>query len=333
MKKFKILSFVLMATVVASLLSVKDEITPQAVGVARGECVVEVSSRRILHEKDAYSMLPMASTTKVLTAILILDDCDIDEAVIVPKEAEGVEGSSVYLRAGDTYTVRELLYGLMLRSGNDCAVTLALHHSGSIETFSEKMNEKAALLGAERSYFVNPHGLPDSRHHTTAHDLALISAYAMENETFREIVSCKYFEPRNWQNKNKMLFRYDGAVGVKTGFTAAAGRCLVTCAERNGMTLVCVVLNCLQMYERSAELLDECFEAYQIYRLCDSSKPWENFAVRCDFDYPLKKIELRSLRFSDTLKDPLPTEKGEVAGQMNIYLQNNLLFSQNLYII
>ena len=300
---------------------------------ARGECVVEVSSRRILHEKDAGTFLPMASTTKVLTAILILDDCDPEETVVVPKAAEGVEGSSVYLRAGDSYTVKDLLYGLMLRSGNDCAVTLALHHSGSIEKFSEKMNEKAALLGAEGSFFVNPHGLPDSRHHTTARDLALISAYAMENETFREIVSCKFYEPRGWQNKNKMLFNYEGAVGVKTGFTVAAGRCLVTCAERKGMTVLSVVLNCPEMYERTAELLDHAFEIYALFDLCDSSEPWEGYEIKCGFSYPLKKTELRALRFSSELLDPLPQKKGEVAGQMKIYLENSLLFSQNLYII
>ncbi len=311
----------------------KKTVSAAAAGEAKGECVVEVSSRRILQEKDAYAMLPMASTTKVLTAILILDDCNIAETVTIPKAAEGVEGSSVYLRAGEEYTVKELLYGLMLRSGNDCAVTLALYHSGSIEAFSEKMNEKAALLGAEGSFFVNPHGLPDSRHHTTARDLALISAYAMENETFREIVSCKYYGPRNWQNKNKMLFNYDGAIGVKTGFTTAAGRCLVTCAERNGMTLVCVVLNCPEMYERTKELLDGCFADFQMYELCNRSEPWENFEIKSSFSYPLKKTELRGLRFENVLNDPIPADKGEVAGQMRIYLQNNLLFSQNLYII
>ena len=333
MKRNKFFCVLLALAAVPLFFAGERPLVSKAAGAARGECVVEVSSRRILHGKDAYAQLPMASTTKVLTAILILDDCDLGDLVTVPKEAEGVEGSSVYLRAGETYTVKELLYGLMLRSGNDCAVTLAMYHSGDVKTFSDKMNEKAALLGAEGSFFVNPHGLPDSRHHTTARDLALISAYAMENETFREIVSCKYYEPRNWQNKNKMLFRYDGAVGVKTGFTTAAGRCLVTAAERNGMTFVCVVLNCPEMYERTAELLDGCLEDYSLYKLCDSTKPWENFGIKFDFSYPLKKTELKNLRFDTAALDPLPEKKGEVAGQMHIYLQNDLLFSQNLYII
>ncbi len=333
MKKSNFLGILLAFFALFTVFAGERTVSADAATAAKGECVVEVSSRRILYEKDACARLPMASTTKVLTAILILDDCDLDECVIIPKEAEGVEGSSVYLRAGDSYTVRELLYGLMLRSGNDCAVTLALHHSGSVETFSEKMNEKAALLGAQGSFFVNPHGLPDSRHHTTARDLALISAYAMENETFREIVSCKYFAPRNWQNKNKMVYNYEGAIGVKTGFTSAAGRCLVTCAERDGMRLVSVVLNCPEMYERTAELLDDRFGEYQMYKLCDSTVPWENFAVKCDFSYPLKKSELKGLQFDTQLCDPLPQKQGEVAGQMKIFLQNDLLFSQNLYII
>ncbi len=308
-------------------------VTPHAAAPSKGECVVEVSSRRILHGLNASSKLPMASTTKVLTAILILDDCSLDEVVTIPRAAEGVEGSSVYLRAGEEYTVRELLYGLMLRSGNDCAVTLALHHSGSVEAFSEKMNEKAALLGADGSFFVNPHGLPNAHHYTTARDLALISSYAMENETFREIVSCKFYEPRGWKNKNKLLSQYEGAIGVKTGFTTAAGRCLVTCAEREGMRLVSVVLGSPEMYERTTELLDECFGQFQMFKLCDRSAPWENFEIKCDFLYPLRRTELRSLRFQTDLKDPLPVKSGEVAGQLHIHLQNDLLFSQNLYII
>lgn len=300
---------------------------------AKGECVLEVSSRRFLHEENADALLPMASTTKVLTAILILDDCDLTETVRVPKEAERAEGSSVYLRAGDTLTVEELLYGLMLQSGNDCAVTLAIHHSGSVEEFSRRMNKKAVSLGAEHSCFVNPHGLPDSRHHTTARDLALIAAYAMENETFREIVSCKYYAPRGWKNKNKMLENYEGAIGVKTGFTTAAGRCLVTCAEREDMRLISVVLSCPEMYERTAELLDCAFETYQMYELCRADVPMEGYEVKYGFSYPLQKTELRGLRFSYEMIDPLPARVGAVAGQIKIYLQNSLLFSQNLYIM
>lgn len=300
---------------------------------SRAECVAEISSRRFLFDRNADVDLPMASTTKVLTAIIVIDDCSLDETISIPKEAEGVEGSSAYLRAGDEYTVRDLLYGLMLRSGNDCAETLALHHSGSIKAFAQAMNEKASSLGAEHSRFVNPHGLPAKGHYTTARDLALIAAYAMENETFREIVSCKYYQPRHWQNKNKMLWNYEGAIGVKTGFTVAAGRCLVTSAERDGMKLVCVVLNSPQMYERTAELLDEAFRSYRMVTLCDKSKQIEKLTAKEDFIYPLTAEEEKSVAVQIEKIQPQPTQKGEFAGQMKIFLKNDLLFSQNLYMI
>ena len=284
---------------------------------AQGECVVEVSSRRILYAKNASLPLANASTTKIMTALVILEDCPLEDKVTIPAEAAGVEGSSIYLQAGDEYTVEELLYGLMLRSGNDAAVALALHHSGSIAAFAQAMNERALLLGATDSCFANPHGLPDERHHTTARDLALISAAAMENEVFRTIVSTRCYAPRGWYNKNKMLTSYDGACGVKTGYTMQAGRCLVSAAEREGMTLVCVVLNCPPMYERSAELL----------------KGVNGFAIDHDFSYPLTEQERTEIRISQELVDPLPAAAGSVAGQMQIFLGNDLLFSQNLYIM
>ncbi len=302
-------------------------------GAARGECVIEVSSRRFLHEKNAEVRLPMASTTKILTAILILEDCDLDAEVEIPAAAEGVEGSSVYLRAGEIYTVRDLLYGLMLRSGNDCATALALFRSGSIPAFAAEMTARAAQMGATNSAFRNPHGLPAEGHYTTARDLALIAAYCMGNEKFCEIVSCAYYAPRGWKNKNKMLESFEGAIGVKTGFTLQAGRCLVTAAEREGMRLVSVVLNCPEMYERSAELLSQAFDEYNLYPILDVSCGWEGYAVKGNFAYPLKKTELRSLRFHTNLLSPAPEIKGELAGQLEIFLENSLIFSANLYIM
>ena len=230
---------------------------------SRAECVVEVGSFRFLHELNADLSLPMASTTKILTALIVLEDCSPDEIVIVPAEAERAEGSSVYLRRGEERTVEELLYGMMLRSGNDCAVALAIHHSGSIGKFAAVMNIRAASMGAESSHFCNPHGLPDERHYTTSRDLALIAAHAMGNPAFRAIVSCKYYPSSGWKNKNNLLFNgFEGACGIKTGFTRQAGRCLVAAAERGGRLLVSVVLNCPQMYERTQELLDRCFSRY-----------------------------------------------------------------------
>ncbi len=310
-----------------------NNVHADAAASSRAECVIEVSSKRILSGRNQTQPLPMASTTKVLTACIILEDCDIDKVIKIPAEGVGIEGSSVYLKANEEFSIRDLLYGLMLRSGNDCAVTLALHHSGSIEKFARVMNERAAAMGAEDSYFANPHGLPHPKHHTTARDLAVIAAHAMENPAFCEIVSTKYYEPRGYYNKNKMLANYDGAIGVKTGFTMEAGRCLVTSAERGGMKLVSVVLNSPQMYERSAQLLDTAFENYHMTTLCNRESAIDKCRCLYDFIYPLTAAEEEKIVILTDLVSPLPTIAGEFAGQMKIMLENNLLFSQNLYIM
>ena len=332
MIKKKILIFAFIALLLLCPLVSALPLHVQAATTSRAECVVEVSSRRFLHEINANETLPMASTTKILTALVILSTENPDETVVIPKEAEGTEGSSVYLRAGDEYSVRDLLYGLMLRSGNDCAVTLALHHSGSIESFAEAMNKKAVSLGAIHSHFTNPHGLPDDNHYTTARDLSLIAAEAMENEEFCKIVSCKYYEARGWKNKNKMLWNYDGAVGVKTGFTVKAGRCLVTAAEKEGMKIVSVVLNSPEMFERTAQLLDESFLNYSLVSLCKRGE-WNGFFLKYDFIYPLTQAEREKINVLSEVDSVLPKYAGEIAGSMKIYLENRLLFSQNLIMI
>ena len=311
------------------LLPVGNIFNANAATPSIGECVVEISSRRFLFERNPDKRLPMASTTKIMTALVILSEGNIDETVTVPNVAEGTEGSSVYLKAGEEFTVRELLHGLMLRSGNDCAVTLALHHSGSIKNFARAMNETAVSLGAENSHFTNPHGLPDEEHYTTARDLALITATAMENLTFREIVSTKFYEPRSWKNKNKMLWNFEGAIGVKTGFTVRAGKCLVSAAERDGMTVVSVVLNSPQMFDRSEELLQTAFETYRMKKICSASESYDGCRILYDFNYPLREDEEEKI----VIQNELFTESDEIAGRMKIYLENRLLFSQNLFII
>ena len=212
----------------------------------------------------------MASTTKIVTALTVIKHCNLDDTVEIPRQAVGVEGSSIYLREGEHLTVRELLYGLMLRSGNDAAVALALHTSGSVEAFAALMNEVAEEAGCVNSNFVNPHGLHDDKHYTTAYDLALISCSALENDDFREIVSTKTVRIRNegyeydrvLVNKNKLLSNYAAADGVKTGYTKKAGRCFVGSATRNGMQVVVAVLNCGPMFEDTASMLDAAFETY-----------------------------------------------------------------------
>lgn len=267
-KRIKIAVFLMIFSLCMGFISpVSEFLNASAAAVSKGEAVMEVYTGRLLYGNGQNKRLPMASTTKILTAIIIIEDCNLEKVVKIPAAAVGVEGSSVYLKCGEEYTVEQLLYGLMLRSGNDCAETLALYHSGSIAAFAQEMNERARAWGALNSHFTNPHGLPDENHYTTAEDLAKIACHAMQNPVFREIVSTKFYEPNGWKNKNKMLYNYEGANGIKTGYTVRAGRCLVTGALRGDMQLVCVVLYSPEMYERSAELLDEAFKNYSMQKL------------------------------------------------------------------
>lgn len=318
----------------------KGGVTASAEG-ASAEIVTEVYSGRVLYGNNIDEVKPMASTTKILTAIIVIEDCDLEQIVRVPHEAAMTEGSSVYLKEGEELTVRDLLYGLMLRSGNDCAATLAMAHSGSIKAFAEVMNARAQKIGALNSHFENPSGLPNDNHYTTAHDLALIAAYALKNDTFAQIVSTKYYAERGWKNKNKMLYNYEGANGVKTGYTIKAGRCLVTAAKRDGMWLICVVLNCRDMYGVTAALLDDAFATYSYKRIfggCADEIPSDvkgkNIAVGTDaeFYYPLREEELSLIRTEKNLprEKALPVAEGEIIGNIKIYFANQLIFSENL---
>ena len=224
---------------------------------------------KVLYEKNADERLPIASTTKILTAITVIRyGGDLEREVTVPDCAVGVEGSSIYLQKDERLRVIDLLYGLMLQSGNDCAVALACLTSGSVENFAMLMNHVARKAGASDSHFANPHGLPDDEHFSTARDMAAISSFAMANETFRAIVSTKVYKDcpyagrdynRVITNKNKMLTMLEGGNGIKTGYTKAAGRCLVSSAERDGKEVICVVLSCGPMFEESCGLIEDAF--------------------------------------------------------------------------
>lgn len=239
---------------------------------AQSAVVMERSSGRVLYSKNCDERLPIASTTKIVTALTAINNSDLEDVVEIPPEACGIEGSSIYLRAGEHLTVRELLYGLMLRSGNDAAVAIALHTAGSIDKFADMMNETASKLGLTDCHFVNPHGLHDENHFCSASDLAKITCAALSNAEFSEIVSAKSYRIANEGydydrvliNKNKLLSNCDGADGVKTGYTKKAGRCFVGSATRNGMQVVVVVLNCGPMFEDTANMLDAAFANYSL---------------------------------------------------------------------
>ena len=235
---------------------------------AQAAYLIEANSGRVIAAKNADAHLPMASTTKIMTALLAIESGRMAETVTVAKEAEGTEGSSMYLKAGERLPLSELVYGLMLRSGNDAAIAIACFLDGGVDAFAERMNARAAALGLNDTHFTNPNGLHDAAHYTSAHDLALLAAAALENPVFAEIVRTKYHETtgdtlRTLKNKNRLLWEYEGGIGVKTGYTKAAGKCLVFAAERGGMRLVGAVLNCPSMWDTAKSMLDDGFSRYR----------------------------------------------------------------------
>lgn len=256
------------------------------------------SRRYIVYDRISKSMIigknedvksAMASTTKIMTSIVILEKADLDEMVTVSAKAGGTGGSRLGLKRGDKASVRDLLYGLMLRSGNDAAVALAEHVGGSVKGFAELMNEKAIELGLTNTHFVTPHGLDDANHYTTALELAKLTDYAMDNETFAKIVGTKsttiYInnQSRQINNTNELLGVLNGVVGVKTGFTNNAGRCLVTETKRNNMDIITIVLGADTKKDRtkdSVNLIEYTFSKYKMYnleeRIIEEFNKWKN---------------------------------------------------------
>ena len=236
--------------------------------------VIEYDSQDIIYQKNAFDKAPMASTTKIMTAIIAIENYPLDKKIRIPSEAVGVEGSSIYLKDGEVLTMRELLYALLLESANDVASAIAITVGGDTEHFADLMNQKASELGLKGTHFCNPHGLDDENHYTTAHDLAIIARYAMGLDDFRKIVSTYKKEiplgddgTRYLINHNKLLKGYEGAIGVKTGFTKKSGRCLVSCAEKDGVCLIAVTLNAPNDWNDHKRMLDYGFERYECINL------------------------------------------------------------------
>lgn len=232
---------------------------------------MEFSNGQVLYAKEAHRRLPPASLTKVMTALLVLENADLDEVVVASKNAVNTPSSSIHLQEGEQIKVRDLLYALMLRSANDAAVALAEHVSGSVEKFAQQMNARAQAIGAKNTHFVNPHGLHDPQHLSTAYDLALIAKTAMENPQFCEIVRQRSYVLERSHNKEDLLVEsrakfldlYEGAEGIKTGYTRPAGFCFVGSATRNGRRLIAVVLNSPQREQDTIALMDYGFGQWE----------------------------------------------------------------------
>ena len=261
----------------ALIFSVKIPARAELSCSAKAAILVHADSGRVLYEKNADEHMLIASTTKIMTAIVVLENCELDDLVEVDSRSAGIEGSSMYLKAGESYTVEDLLYGLLLVSGNDAASALALHAADSIEEFAELMNDKAEELGMTESSFKNAHGLDEDGHYSTARDMAKLAVYCMQNEDFARIagtVSHTVGE-QTLVNHNRLLREYDGCLGLKTGYTMAAGRTLVTCAERDGTRYVCVTLNDPDDWNDHKALYDWAFANYSFAEVIPAGMSYE----------------------------------------------------------
>ncbi len=306
--------------------------------------LLETKTNTVLAKSHENDKRKNASTTKIITCITAIENFnDLEQIVKVPNASVGVEGSSIYLRKNQEIKFIDLLYGLMLRSGNDAASAIAHIVAGGENEFAVLMNETAKKAGATNSNFVNPHGLDNENHYTTAEDLAKITAYALKNETFKQITKTSMHktsatattEPQFFYNKNKILHMVDGAIGVKTGYTTKAGRCLVSAAEQDDMQVVCVVLNCGPMFEESAKMLKEAFNKYSVLNL-----EFDNVAlnvnnaakssVECYVDGKLTKLltkkDAEMIDFKTTFNElNAPIAKDVIVGKVEVFLKDELL--------
>jgi len=248
---------------------------------ASSAILMDMDSGRVLYEKNADARMLIASTTKIMTALVALRDGELSDTVKVSREAAYTEGSSMYLKEGEELTLETLLYGLLLCSGNDAAVAVAEHVAGSVEAFVERMNDTALALGMESSSFANPNGLDDENHYSTARDMAVLARAAMENETLVRIASTRTVTigGRTMTNHNKLLSFMDGCLGLKTGYTRAAGRTLVSCAERGGQRLIAVTLQDGNDWADHQSLYDYGFSAYPAKRTAQLGRELSRAAV------------------------------------------------------
>ena len=290
---------------------------------AKSAIVIDFETGRVLYEKNAYEKRPMASTTKIMTAIVALENGNLNDDVTISKRAALIGGSTIKSRQNEVYKLSELMYGLLMKSWNDAAIAIAEHISQSVENFVKLMNNKAIEINTLDTHFVNPHGLDRDGHYTTAYDLANIARYAMKNENFSKIVSTKsktISNGKTFNNTNELLFLYDGCNGIKTGFTNKAGRCLVTSVKRGSERYISVVLGCETKNKRaqsSKEILDYAYENYKRYELINSSEVYEMVKV-----VKGKKNEIGVLP-KDTII--LPINKDEYSNlSTNVYVKNNL---------
>ena len=311
--------------------------TPCTAGAvsAQQAIVMDGQTGQVLFEKNPDRQSLIASTTKIMTALIVCEQCNVLDRMEIPKEAVGIEGSSMYLKEGEVLTLQELLYGLMLQSGNDAAVALAIYCGGTVSDFSELMNDKAHRLGMENTHFVNPHGLDAPDHYSTARDLAILASYAMNNPVFARTVSAKTVTigQRYLRNHNKLLWQVEGADGVKTGFTKAAGRILVSSAVRQGRRLIAVTINAPDDWNDHKKLLEQGFSEYTPQMLLREGDVLGTVDVASgdagavsvlaaeEFVYALRKGETWHIQLPPPGFVYAPVVRGQCAGYAHIFVE------------
>jgi len=305
---------------------------------AAAAVLVEANTGTILYAHNEHERRPMASTTKIMTALVALENAALADRVTVSAQAVRVTGSDAGLRPGQEMTMLELLYALMLPSGNDAANVIAEHVAGSQEAFADLMTRRAHELGATRTRFANAHGLDDPNHYSTAHDLALLSVTAMRFPTFRQVVRTPSFQAQSiglsWQNTNRLLWGFEGIEGIKTGTTSLAGYCLVAAASRDGMQLISVVLGSTDRWSDSTRLLEYGFDEFQLITVASHGQVIAEVqppgalgkltaVVDGDFRVVVRRADVNDVRVQVSL-DPLraPIRAGQVVGALHITLSD-----------
>lgn len=314
---------------------------------AQSAVLMEAESGRVLYAKDENRQRLIASTTKLMTALVALESGhSLEEEVTIPAQAAGVEGSSLYLKAGETVTLKTLLYGMLLHSGNDAATAVALACGGSLEAFAEQMNAKAAELGMTNSHFTNPTGLDGEEHYSTAYDMALLARACLAQPELAEITATRSttLEGRTLVNHNKLLWRYEGCVGLKTGYTQAAGRTLVSAAERDGMTLIAVTLNAPNDWTDHAALLDYGFANFHMEEAVAAGQelcrlpvsgglvPFVSLEAEETLRWPVgpgEKLETQ-LELGDLTCLEAPVQAGTPMGRVEMRLNGEVVAESNL---
>jgi D-alanyl-D-alanine carboxypeptidase len=315
---------------------------------ARNAIAIDAKSKRVLYEKNAHTITPMASTTKIVTALVALKYGELNKKVKISPKAAGIRGSVVGYKKDEEILLKELIYGLMLRSGNDAAIAIAEGISGSVDKFVQLMNEFASEIGLVDTHFESPHGLDSAMHYTTAYDLAMVTVKAKEIKEFNDIVSIKDVDgstegfTRGFHNINKILWQIPEANGVKTGYTGQAGKCLVTSINKGSSDIIIVVINCTQRWRETKKINEYVSSAYEFKQIVNKddvvkslcilpTRKTTNLRVNEDVKVPVKKESTVDIKIKAPKEIEAPIYKNEKLGTINVYEDNNLIFTSPLF--